>query len=389
MDSRTSLADDSVLAPEIVPRVSVRATHLSEASTVLVTGATGFLGAFLLDELLRTTGQSTRFYCLIRDRASGQLGRPGSRVMDTLNFYGLSRESTDSRIVPVLGDLARPQMGLDDEEYQELAEEIDFIFHCAASVNYTYPYEVAKPHTVDGTLEVLKFACDARTKPIQYISSNGVFPGGDDSPYLEDNQIDGFVDRMEGGYNQTKWVAERLVWSAVSRGLPACIYRPGNIGHQSGTGTVNPNDFQQLIIKACARLGCAPMVPDWRFEMTPVDFLVTAITKFSDEPGHLGRVYNVVQQDPVTADRVFAHMENSGYVTERVSLSDWKSKLQETADRENDLDLGVLVSSLDSVEEYLSDTSTYDIGQFSKALEEIGMTMPTVDVDYVTKFLHV
>ena len=53
-----------------------------------------------------------------------------------------------------------------------------------------------------------------------------------------------------------------------------------------------------MIIKACARLGCAPWHPEWFFEMTPVDFLVKAITKISEDPRHLGRVYNVVQQDP-------------------------------------------------------------------------------------------
>ena len=84
---------------------------------------------------------------------------------------------------------------------------------------------------------------------LQYISSNGVFPGRDDTPYLENNQMDDFVDRMEGGYNQAKRVAERLVWSAVSRGLPVSLYRPGNIGHHSGTGTVNHNDFLSMIIK--------------------------------------------------------------------------------------------------------------------------------------------
>ena len=107
---------------------------------------------------------------------------------------------------------------------------------------------------------------------------------------------------MEGGYNQAKWVAERLAWSAVSRGLPVCLYRPGNTGHHSGTGTVNPNDFLSMIIKACARLGCAPRAPDWFFEMTPVDFLISAITRMSDNPKHLGEVYNIVQQEPVPAD---------------------------------------------------------------------------------------
>ena len=287
MTSRPSLAEDSILDPEISPRGDARTTRLSEASSVLVTGTTGFLGAFLLDELLRNTGENTRFYCLVRDRNSGQV-KPSNRVLETLKFYGLASQSADDRIIPVQGDLTLPQMGLDNDQYQELAEKIDLIFHCAASVNYVYPYSAAKPHTVGGTLEVLKFACSAKTKPVQYISSNGIFPGGDNTPYLENNQIDEFVDRMEGGYNQAKWVAEGLVWSAASRGLPVCIYRPGNIGHHSGTGTVNPNDFLSLIIKACARLGCAPQAPDWFFEMTPADFVAAAITKISDDPKHLG-----------------------------------------------------------------------------------------------------
>ena len=387
MTSRTSLAEDSILDPGISPRGDARTTRLSEASSVLVTGTTGFLGALLLDELLRNTGENTRFYCLVRDRNSGQ-GKPSNRVLETLKFYGLASQSADDRIIPVPGDLTLPQMGLDNDQYQELAGKIDLIFHCAASVNYVYPYSAAKPHTVGGTLEVLKFACSAKTKPVQYISSNGIFPGGDNTPYLENNQIDEFVDRMEGGYNQAKWVAERLVWSAASRGLPVCIYRPGNIGHHSGTGTVNPNDFLSLIIKACARLGSAPQAPDWFFEMTPGDFLVAAITKISDDPKHLGAVYNVVQQDPVPAEQVFARMQSHGYITDRVDLKEWKSRLESMADREDDMDLKVLVRSLDSVEPYLADTSVYDISQFTRALSEIGLTMPAVDADYVTMFLE-
>ena len=387
MESGISLAEDSILDPEIAPRGAPRITRLSEASSVLVTGTTGFLGAFLLDELVGAAGPDVRFYCLVRGRDSGQ-GGSTNRVLDTLRFYGLAGHSAGDRIVPVAGDLTQPRMGLDNDEYQRLAEEVDLIFHCAASVNYAYPYSAAKPHTVGGTLEVLKFACSGATKPIQYISSNGIFPGGDDTPYLESNEIDGFMDRMEGGYNQAKWVAERLVWSAVSRGLPVCIFRPGNIGHHSGTGMVNSNDFLSLIIKACGHLGCAPLVPEWFFEMTPVDFLVKAITKISDDPRHLGKVYNVVQQDPVPADQVFAYMEDHGYVADRAQLGDWKSRLETMADRDEDMELKVLLRSLESVEPYLSDTSVYDISRFSEALLEIGLGMPAVDVDYVTKFLR-
>ena len=96
----------------------------------------------------------------------------------------------------------------------------------------------------------------------------------------------------------------------------------------------------------------------------------------------------MVGLDPATADAVFAHMKNSGYVTDLVPLADWKSRLQAMADRDTDPESRVLVHSLDSVEGYLSDTSSYDISRFSEAISEIGLTMPAVDVDYMTMFLR-
>ncbi len=378
-----TLTQDAKLDPEIAPRREVRATQLSEASSILITGTTGFLGAFLLDQLVQSTGPDTTFYCLARGGDASS-----NRVLDTQKFYGLPSQSTADRIITVSGDLTQPQMGLTGDTYNELAEKIDLIFHCAASVNYVYPYSASKPHTVGGTTEILRFATTGKPKTLQYISSNGVFPGGDSTPYLENNEIDSWVDRMEGGYNQSKWVAERLVWHSVSRGLPVCMYRPGNIGHHSGTGTGNPNDFLLLILKACARLGSAPHAPDWYFEMTPVDFLVSAISKIADDPNHLGRVYNVVHQDPVPADEVFGLMERNGHITEQVPLAEWRSRLQETADQDDDLELKMLLRSLDSVEPYLSDTSLYDISKFDEALSGIGLTMPNVGPDYVTMFLE-
>ena len=81
-------------------------------------------------------------------------------------------------------------------------------------------------------------------------------------------------------------------------------------------------------------------------------------------------------------------MESNGHVTEVVDLEEWKSRLEATADGEDDMELKLLVRSLDSVEGYLADTSAYDISRFSEVLAEIGMTMPAVDADYVTMFLE-
>ena len=385
--SGVTLARDAQLDPEIAPQGDAKATRLSEASSIFVTGTTGFLGAFLLDQLVQSTKPDTTFYCLARDGDAGE-GAPSNRVLETLKFYGLPSQSAGDRIIPVSGDLTQPLMGLGGDKYDELAQRIDLVFHCAASVNYVYPYSVSKPHTVGGTMEILRFATTGKPKTVQYISSNGVFPGGDTTPYLENNEIDSWVDRMEGGYNQSKWVAERLVWHAVSRGLPVCMYRPGNIGHHSRTGTGNPNDYLLLILKACARLSSAPHAPDWFFEMTPVDFLVSAISRIADDPNHLGKVYNVVQQEPVPADRVFDLMERNGHITGQVPLAEWKSALQEAADHDDDLELKMLLRSLDSVEPYLTDTSVYDMSRFTEALAGIGLTMPNLGADYVTMFLE-
>ncbi len=289
--------------------------------------------------------------------------------------------------MPVAGDLTKAKFGLDEGTYQELAGNIDLVFHCAASVNYVYPYSVVKPHTVGGTQEVLNFACHIRTKPVQYISSNGVFPGGDETPYMEDRNISGYAERLEGGYNQAKWVAEQLVWAAMERGLPVCIYRPGNIGHHSVTGVVNSNDFQTMILLACARVGCAPVTPNWYFEMTPVDFLARAVRSFSDDPAHWGKVYNVVQEAPLPANLVFSYLEDNGFVSRRVPLEEWKALLHEMADNQEDREMKVLAQSLDSVEGYLTDTSIYDCSRFSQALPGVGLAKPTVDVVYATKFL--
>ena len=79
--------------------------------------------------------------------------------------------------------------------------------------------------------------------------------------------------------------------------------------------------------------------------------------------------------------------KTTGYVAQCAPLGEWKSRLEMMADRDDDMELKVLVRSLESVEPYLADTSVYDISRFAKALSETGLTMPTVNVDYVTKFL--
>lgn len=381
------LPREAALAQEIVPEGPAKPRSLGEASSVFLTGATGFLGAFMLDELLRQTGPNVRGFCLVR-ADGGNSGDGMNRIIGNLQTYRIWKPEYESRIEPVIGDLGEPLFGLSEAQFDHYARRIDFIFHCGALVNYVYPYSVLKPSMVNGTHEILRLACRNGAKPLHYISTNGIFPGGDETPYREDDRIDGYADRLAGGYGPAKWVAEKLVWEAQARGLAACVYRPGNIGHHSQTGSANPNDFQFMIIDACKKIGCAPHQPDWAMEMTAVDFLVRSVVAFAKDPGHLGRVYNVVQTAPTPATWIFDLLAQRKEIERTVAMEEWQALLRETGETDGDKLLQVLSQSLADVEMYLRDSSIYDCSGFDRAVAKNNDRRPATDAAYFEKLLE-
>ena len=381
-----SIKEDAFLEPSIIPATDKKPIKLNDAVSILVTGTTGFLGAFLLDELLKSTKDHVKIYCLVRIKSGDQTDAI-HRVVKNLKYYHLWNDNMKNRIVPVVGDLTKKYFGLSVAQFNELAQEIDFIFHCASLVNYVYSYSIIKPAAVNGTQEILRLACTSTTKPIHYISTNGIFAGEDKEAYLENNDIDSYANHLTNGYGQAKWVAEKLVWEAVSRGLPVCLYRPGNIGHHSGTGVTNPSDFQSMIIDACAKVKCVPDKSDWAFELTPVDLLVKSIVLFASNPSCFGQVFNIVQNDPVPSKTVFDLLFEMKLVSEYVSFDEWKSRLYTKAEKEGDYILNVLAQSLEDVEMYLKDESIYDCSRFENCLTEHGIQRPLTDSDYFKKLI--
>lgn len=160
--STDNLDVEAALDPSIYPEDTL-AEPIPE---LFVTGATGFLGAFLLYELLQRTRADV--YCLVR---ATSLEEGQARIQNTLKRYLLWNESLNARIIPVLGDLRQPHLGMEPEQFFRLAEKIDIIYHCGAWVNMVYPYSVLKAANVVGTQEVLRLASQTKTKPVHFIST--------------------------------------------------------------------------------------------------------------------------------------------------------------------------------------------------------------------------
>jgi thioester reductase-like protein len=379
-----SIREDAHLDASIIPVLAKRPLSVFDTKSIFITGTTGFLGAFLLDELLRTTNDFVNIYCLVRIK-KGDSEDALNRIISNLKYYQLYNHNMKKRIIPVVGDLTKRYFGLSIEQFIKFANKIDFIFHCASLVNYVYSYAVIKPAAVNGTHEILRFACTAATKPIHYISTNGIFPGEHKTVYLENSDIDSFADHLKSGYDQAKWVAEKLVWEAVSRGLPVCLYRPGNIGHHSLTGASNPNDFQSMIVDACIKVKCAPDKDKWAFEITPVDFLVKSIVLFASQPSHFGKVFNIVQKNPILTKTVFDLLLETELISGYVSFDEWKSILYAKSEKEDYYDLNVLAQSLEDIEVYLNNESIYDCSLFEIALAKYYLQRPSTDLDYFKK----
>jgi amino acid adenylation domain-containing protein/thioester reductase-like protein len=367
-DLRAEAVLDSEIAPQPAAKIGTRT--LRDAGDVFLTGATGFLGAFLLEGLISST--NARVHCLVRQRGDDD----GMESIETnLRRYGLWQTEWRERIVPVAGDLEEPLFGMTDEGFDALAREVDLLIHAAAVVNLVYPYSALKAANVGGTREVLRLACRHGAKPVHHVSTNGIFPPGN-GLCEEETDLDELTEAREDGYGQSKWVAEKLVREAAGRELPVCIYRPGNVSGHSESGASNPRDLLGAVIVESTRLGCAPEIEGWHMEITPVDFVAAAILHLASERVAQGGTYHLANPDPPPADEIFDRLEEQGYPLERLPYDEWLQRI-DAAPPEEGSPGEVLQGASPSAEE-LWEGNTYEDHNARRALSE-GPTRPAID----------
>ncbi|MEH2136767.1 non-ribosomal peptide synthase/polyketide synthase [Nostoc sp.] len=296
---------------------------VSEPSAIFLTGATGFVGAFLLAELLQQT--QADIYCLVR-AANFTAGK--QRLQETLKSYLLWEASFNSRIIPVLGDLSQPLLGLSDEQFHFMARKIDLIYHNGALVNHVYPYALLKAANIRGTEEVLRLASQIKIKPVHFISTVSVFASDEyfKLEVVQENDPLESCQGLPGGYAQSKWVAEKMVMMARDRGLPCSIYRLGRITWHSQTGVWNLNDMFYRFIKSCIQLKSAPEMNSM-VEITPVDYLTKALIHLSQQPESLGKAFHLINSDSTPWSQFINCIRSLGYPLQQLSYEDWQAEL--------------------------------------------------------------
>ncbi|SMG50134.1 amino acid adenylation domain-containing protein [Paraburkholderia susongensis] len=333
VDEMATLVADAELPDDIHPLAAKPGPWcVPGKGRVFLTGATGFLAAFLLRDLLRLP-EVKEVACLVRAATDeGALVRIRSNMMQ----YGTWEDAFSSRLKPLAGDLAQPHFGLGQSRFEALAGAADVVFHLGAHVNYIEPYSAHKAANVTGTINVIRFATTTNVKPLHYVSTIAAFgPAGlleSTAVVYEDDDMAGYLNglKFDSGYSQSQWVTEQLVWEAVRRGVPAAVYRPGFIMGDSQTGTGNPNDFVGRLVKGCIALGAYPALARQGKQFVPVDYVSAALLRIAGDNANLKRAYHLVPPGTVAQVDLIAFFKllgECGYPLEELTYQQWARRL--------------------------------------------------------------
>jgi amino acid adenylation domain-containing protein/thioester reductase-like protein len=250
---------------------------------VLLTGATGYLGAYLLHALVTT--RDCRIVAPVRGADLQDAERRLHEVLD--HYFGPAFHALCAgRVEVVVADLAQPGLGMAPDSYRRLATEVDTILHSAANVSHYGAYEDFHRANVVATEQLLALAVEGTPKRFHFVSTISTADGVLDAPWSVFTEHDIDIGQQPGNvYVRSKLEAERAVGAFRARGGVASIHRVGNITYHSRTGVLQKNIAENAFYqrtRACIALGVVPEYLDVA-ELTFVDQLARAIVLLCEQ----------------------------------------------------------------------------------------------------------
>ncbi|GAP93000.1 putative polyketide synthase [Rosellinia necatrix] len=350
--------------------------YLATPEAVFVTGSTGFVGAFMIHEFLK---RGIAVYCLVR---ADSLDQAQERMMETLEHYGLWKPEYKSLLNPVVGDLARPLLGLCEAVFDDLANRVDAILHSGALVDWMRPLEEYVGPNILGTHEILRLASYGRGKAVHFISTISTLPIHVGYGLSEH---DG-----EYGYGTSKYLAERMVAAARFRGAKASSYRLPFVAASATNGRfrLDRGDFLNNLISGSLDLGVFPSMDADLSTVLPVDYLCGTIAAvMTEDQKRIGEDYDFVNSRAPTFDHFFKIMGAASGGKETIPFTEWHSRALEYAAAHPKCSLARITTVIDG---YTNETAGAlmkgnPVGQHVFGLD--AYPAPLIDEGYVQRYL--
>ncbi|KAK9442948.1 L-aminoadipate-semialdehyde dehydrogenase large subunit [Metarhizium brunneum] len=323
LDAKYQSADPDALGP-------------SNSTTFFLTGATGFLGAYLAKDILER--KNTKLIAHIRGAKDLKFAK--ERLVRSLKGYSLWQDSWANRISCVIGDLSKPHLGLDDASWKHVANTADVLIHNAAYVHWIARYEQMMRPNVLSTIDAMKLCNEGKPKLFTFVSSTSTLDtdyyinlsnaqtATGRSAILESDAMTGSRAGLGTGYGQTKWVSEQLVREAGRRGLRGAVVRPGYILGSRNGGVSNTDDFLIRLCKGCVQLGARPRIVN-SVNAVPVDHVARVVVASALNPLPGVNVVHVTAHPRLRMNEFLSVLNYYGYEVPEVDYDDWKMQLEE------------------------------------------------------------
>ncbi|MDX1692484.1 MAG: SDR family NAD(P)-dependent oxidoreductase [Ketobacteraceae bacterium] len=248
----------------------------------LVTGGTGFIGRYVIRELLRQPGAV--IHAVVRD---------GSKQKMASIRRELGADTDKLRLLP--GDITLPGLGLTETDQHRLTGRIDHLFHLAALYDLSAPAEHQQKTNVNGTRHALEAASNLKAGCFHHVSSIAV---AGQYPATFTEAMFAEAGPLENPYFLTKHLSEKCVREEA--GVPWRIYRPSMVVGDSNTGEMDKLDgpyylFQLLEVLARYLPPNMPLpgIEGGQFNIVPVDYVASALVHIAHKPGYDGQCFHL------------------------------------------------------------------------------------------------
>jgi amino acid adenylation domain-containing protein/thioester reductase-like protein len=302
---------------------------------VLVSGATGYLGSYIVRDLL--AGSDCRLWLPVRGSSSEEAM---SRLGQSLAWYfgsGFVRAHRD-RLTVLAADLAEDRIGLSTDDYEMLADEVDCVINAAANVKHFGLYDDFHGINTGGTARLIQLCRDGRAKELHHISTTRLALFNADSAGVVFSEYDIDVSQSYGtAYQTTKLEAEKLISEARDDGLAASIYRVGALVFDSTSGLFQRNIEDNGLyrnLRSYIRLGTLPDSGLGELDFSFVDQASRAILLLLGRSGLRNRVHHIYNPHTCHLTDLAAMLRSAGIELEVMPFASFFTHLQQTLEAE-------------------------------------------------------
>ncbi|RDW71704.1 hypothetical protein BP5796_07738 [Coleophoma crateriformis] len=334
--------DEITLMSELIEKYSDFTPHVPgdsaiEKECVIVTGATGSLGAHILSQLAAKENIGT-IYCLVRASTPAEATR---RVLSTLSSR-LLPSVAHQRLVCLPADMSKADLGLGEEIINQLKSSLTKVFHCAWAVNFNLGVSSFESHHIRGTYNLISLCLSTTTaKPasLYFCSSISAAAGTPLPARIPETYLTSLKYAQNMGYARSKLVTENIIKAAVEKtGMCAKVLRSGQIVGDTQEGVWNSTEAIPLMLRSAVTLGALPELdeqPSW----LPTDLVAKAFldisglngSEASSKPQSTSVVYHIenTQKFHWTSDLLPA-LQQSGLTFRAVSQREWVQLLRDS-----------------------------------------------------------